>query len=73
MTTPSIPTPPDAAQVAAASVSAAANSSAIRTPWREFWRKFKKQHVAMAALAFVLLLVINLLQAWQRRHAGAPA
>ena len=58
MTTPSIPTPPDAAQVAAASVSAAANSSAIRTPWREFWRKFKKQHVAMAALAFVLLLVL---------------
>ena len=60
MTTPSIPTPPDAAQIAAASVAATAQSAsagAVRTPWREFWRKFKKQHVAVAALAFVLLLV----------------
>ncbi|KAF1021829.1 MAG: Glutathione transport system permease protein GsiD [Paracidovorax wautersii] len=63
MTTPSIPTPPDAAQMAAASVGPAAHAAAsgtlapIRTPWREFWRKFKKQHVAMAALVFVLLLV----------------
>ncbi len=29
--------------------------------------------VVMLAISFVLLLVINLLQAWQRRHAGAPA
>ncbi|MBA2674759.1 glutathione ABC transporter permease GsiD [Ramlibacter sp.] len=29
----------------------------VRTPWSEFWRKFKKQHVALAALAFVMLLV----------------
>ncbi len=29
--------------------------------------------VVMLAMSFVLLLVINLLQAWQRRHAGAPA
>jgi glutathione transport system permease protein len=60
MTTPSIPTPPDATQTAAASVAAtavAASVGAIRTPWREFWRKFKKQHVAVAALSFVLLLV----------------
>lgn len=60
MTTPSIPTPPDAAQIAAASVAATAQSAsagAVRTPWREFWRKFRKQHVAVAALAFVLLLV----------------
>ena len=60
MTTPSIPTPPDAAQIAAASIAATAPSAsagAVRTPWREFWRKFKKQHVAVAALAFVLLLV----------------
>src|SRR5574343_1051740 len=27
----------------------------------------------MLAISFVLLLVINSLQAWQRRHAGAPA
>ena len=60
MTTPSIPTPPDATRTAAASVAAtavAASAGAIRTPWRELWRKFKKQHVAVAALAFVLLLV----------------
>ncbi len=58
MTTPSIPTPPDAAQLAAASVApAAGNPSTVRTPWREFWRKFKKQRVAVAALAFVALLV----------------
>jgi len=30
---------------------------AIRTPWSEFWRKFRKQHVALAAGIFVLLLV----------------
>ena len=29
--------------------------------------------VVMLAISFVLLLVINALQAWQRRHAGAPA
>ena len=29
--------------------------------------------VVMLAISFVLLLVINMLQAWQRRHAGAPA
>jgi sulfate transport system permease protein len=27
----------------------------------------------MLVVSFVLLLVINGLQAWQRRHAGAPA
>ncbi|AJY38749.1 MULTISPECIES: glutathione ABC transporter permease GsiD [Burkholderia] len=35
----------------------AAAPAAIRTPWSEFWRKFKRQHVALAAGAFVLLLV----------------
>lgn len=29
--------------------------------------------VVMLMISFVLLLVINALQAWQRRHAGAPA
>ena len=29
--------------------------------------------VVMLAISFVLLLVINALQGWQRRHAGAPA
>ncbi|MBN3764240.1 glutathione ABC transporter permease GsiD [Burkholderia sp. Ac-20365] len=31
---------------------------AIRTPWSEFWRKFRKQHVALAAGLFVLLLIV---------------
>ena len=30
----------------------------IRTPWSEFWRKFKKQPVALAAGVFVLLLIV---------------
>ena len=30
----------------------------VRTPWREFWRKFRRQHVAVAAGVFVLLLVL---------------
>ncbi len=29
----------------------------IRTPWREFWRKFRKQKVALLAGGFVVLLV----------------
>jgi len=39
-------------------VDARAQDEAIRTPWREFWRKFLKQHVALGAGAFVLLLVV---------------
>ena len=30
----------------------------MRTPWREFWRKFRMQHVGFAALIFVVLLVL---------------
>ena len=30
----------------------------VRTPWSEFWRKFKGQHVALVAGVFVLLLVL---------------
>ena len=40
----------------AASPSAAGN--AVRTPWSEFWRKFKKQKLGMVALAFVILLIL---------------
>lgn len=29
--------------------------------------------VVMLVISFILLLIINALQAWQRRHAGAPA
>ncbi|MBB5500568.1 glutathione ABC transporter permease GsiD [Paraburkholderia sp. MM5384-R2] len=35
-----------------------ASERAIRTPWSEFWRKFRKQHVALAAGVFVLLLIV---------------
>ena len=30
----------------------------IRTPWLEFWRRFRRQPVAMAAGLFVLLLIV---------------
>jgi len=34
------------------------DAASVRTPWSEFWRKFRKQHVAVGAGIFVLLLVI---------------
>ena len=46
---PSPEPPPD--QVALAS------AETVRSPWFEFWRKFRRQHVALAAGAFVVLLV----------------
>jgi glutathione transport system permease protein len=37
----------------------------VRTPWTEFWRKFKKQHVAVIAGAFVVVLaVLAILAPW---------
>jgi glutathione transport system permease protein len=33
-------------------------NTAVRTPWTEFWRKFRKQRLAVAAGVFVLLLVV---------------
>src|SRR6516225_1390340 len=44
----------DAASIAADSVAAVA--TAVRTPWSEFGRKFKKQHVAVVAAWFVVAL-----------------
>jgi len=42
-----------------------AQTTAVRTPWSEFWRKFKRQHVAVIAGAFVLLLVaVAILAPW---------
>lgn len=38
-------------------VVAAAQGTGVRTPWSEFWRKFKKQPVALGALVLVALLV----------------
>ncbi|BCF91898.1 MULTISPECIES: glutathione ABC transporter permease GsiD [Paraburkholderia] len=39
-------------------VSSTRDERAIRTPWSEFWRKFRKQHVALAAGLFVLVLIV---------------
>jgi glutathione transport system permease protein len=36
----------------------APDAASVRTPWSEFWRKFRKQHVAVAAGLFVLLLIL---------------
>ena len=33
-------------------------SGAVRTPWTEFVRKFRKQHLAMVAGYFVLFLIV---------------
>ncbi|WP_432260071.1 glutathione ABC transporter permease GsiD [Cupriavidus sp. TMH.W2] len=46
---------PAAAQAATAT---APVPEAVRTPWTEFWRKFRKQHLALGAGAFVLVLVV---------------
>ncbi len=37
----------------------------LRTPWSEFWRKFRRQHVAVVALGFIVLLVaVAVLAPW---------
>jgi glutathione transport system permease protein len=41
-----------------AAVAPAALATEVRTPWTEFWRKFRKQHVAVVAGLFVVLLVV---------------
>ena len=44
---------------AAADVAAVAGEpDAVRTPWSEFWRKFRKQPVALVAGGFVIALVV---------------
>lgn len=35
-----------------------AASEPVRTPWSEFWRKFRKQHLALGAGVFVIALVV---------------
>ncbi|MDR0576456.1 MAG: glutathione ABC transporter permease GsiD [Candidatus Accumulibacter sp.] len=45
--------------------SAEAASNEIRTPWGEFWRKFRKQRLAMVAGCFVIALVaLAILAPW---------
>ncbi len=34
------------------------NENHVRTPWQEFWRRFRRQRVAMIAGLFVLLLIV---------------
>ena len=48
--------PDTAAPIASTAVGPEAER--VRTPWSEFWRKFRKQHVALAAATFVLLLIV---------------
>ncbi len=43
---------------AAADTAPAALDTAIRSPWSEFWRKFRRQKVAVIAGVFVVLLVV---------------
>jgi glutathione transport system permease protein len=45
------------------SAPAATVSEAVRTPWTEFWRKFRRQKVALIAGGFVALLVLIALAA----------
>jgi glutathione transport system permease protein len=39
-------------------LAASATTAAVRTPAAEFWRKFKRQHVALIAGGFVIALVL---------------
>lgn len=50
--------PSSAVDPALPTASTAVQDAPVRTPWTEFWRKFRKQHVAVAALALVLVLVL---------------
>ncbi|GHU27265.1 ABC transporter permease [Betaproteobacteria bacterium] len=51
--------------ISVAAASSAANSSEVRTPWTEFWRKFRKQRLAVAAAVFVGFLVgVAVLAPW---------
>ncbi len=47
----------DPPQMPAIDAFVAHDAASVRTPWSEFWRKFRKQHVAVIAGVFVLLLV----------------
>ncbi len=51
-------TPSNPAHSATTAIAAAPLPSSVRTPWSEFWRKFKKQHLAVAAGCFVLFLIV---------------
>ncbi|UTD26608.1 glutathione ABC transporter permease GsiD [Bradyrhizobium sp. WD16] len=42
----------------AGSAALAAASGSVRTPWTEFWRKFRRQKVALVALGFIAVLCL---------------
>ncbi len=56
--TMSSPSSLPASDTAAAAAAAGGAPLAVRSPWSEFWRKFKRQPMALAALAFIVLLVV---------------
>lgn len=47
-----------ASDTSAAAAAASGAPLAVRSPWSEFWRKFKRQPMALGALAFIVLLVV---------------
>ena len=63
--TMSSPSSLPASDTSAAAASASGVPLAVRSPWSEFWRKFKRQPMALAALAFIVLLVaVAVLAPW---------
>ena len=40
-------------------VSVASGPTKVRTPWSEFWRKFKRQRMTLFAGSFIGLLVLD--------------
>ncbi len=56
--TMSSPSSLPASDTSAAAAAASGAPLAVRSPWSEFWRKFKRQPMALAALAFIVLLVV---------------
>lgn len=64
-TTQAVAPAPLPAHPAAAPSPLAAGASAVRTPWGEAWRKFRRQRLALAAAAFIAVLgVIALFAPW---------
>ena len=45
-------------QAASQAVAPQAATEPVRTPWTDFWRKLRKQHLAMGAGVFVIALVL---------------
>ena len=48
----------EASEGAGAVLGAARGADAVRTPWSEFWRRFRRQRLALVAGLFVVALVV---------------